>query len=125
MLIAQTQVRNQLLNMARSNRMAHAQILLGPEGAGGLALALEVARFLVCTDKKESGSCGQCTGCVKSFKNIHPDIHFSFPTVGGKVTSEDFMKEWREAITENPYFSAFDWLTKIGGEGKQGNITAL
>ena len=125
MLIAQTQVRNQLINMARHQRMAHAQLLLGPEGAGGLALALEVARFLVCTDKKESGSCGQCAGCIKSIKNIHPDIHFSFPTVGGKATSEDFMQEWREAITENPYFNAFEWLSKIGGEGKQGNITAL
>jgi len=123
MLIAQSKVRNQLLKTAHSNRMAHAQILLGPEGAGGLALALEVARYLVCKDKQEDGVCGKCTSCLKAAKNIHPDIHFTFPTVGSKVTSEEYMKEWRTTILENPYINAFQWLSKIGGEGKQGNIT--
>ncbi len=123
MLIAQIKVQQQLFKTAHSNRMAHAQILLGPEGAGGLALALETARYLVCKDKQKDGVCGKCSSCLKAAKNIHPDIHFTFPTVGSKVTSEEYMKEWRTTILENPYINAFQWLQKIGGEGKQGNIT--
>lgn len=124
-VIGQEKIKNQLRSAVRNNRMAHAQILLGAEGAGGLPLALATAQYLVCQNRTENDSCGECPGCSKASKNIHPDIHFTFPTIGGKATSEGFMTEWREAMAENPYLNDFAWLQKIGGEGKQGNMTAV
>ncbi len=124
-VIGQERVKQQLRTAVNSGRMSHAQILLGPKGAGGLALALATAQYLLCQNKTDDKVCGTCPACHKAAKNIHPDIHFTFPTIGGKATSEDFMNEWRSALDESPYFDDFKWLQKIGGEGKQGNITAL
>jgi len=73
-------------------------------------------------------SCGTCPACKKANELIHPDIHFSYPVItkksGDKPISTDFIKEWREFITQNPYGNVYDWLQFIGAENKQGNITA-
>ncbi|MBS1510090.1 MAG: hypothetical protein JST86_04570 [Bacteroidetes bacterium] len=73
-------------------------------------------------------SCGECASCKKANELIHPDIHFSYPVItkkaGEKPISADFIKEWREFITKEPYGNVYDWLQFIGAENKQGNITA-
>jgi DNA polymerase-3 subunit delta' len=75
-----------------------------------------------------SDSCGVCPACKKANELIHPDIHFSYPVIprkpGDKPISTDYIKEWREFITKNPYGNSYDWLQFIGAENKQGNITA-
>ncbi|NNE30245.1 MAG: hypothetical protein HKN16_11445, partial [Saprospiraceae bacterium] len=48
----------------------------------------------------------------------------SYPTVGGKALSTDFLKQWREALSKSPYFNVHDWLQHLDAENKQGNITA-
>jgi len=64
----------------------------------------------------------------KASKYVHPDIHYTYPVIpkksGDKPISTDYITEWREFITLNPYGNAFDWLQFIGAENKQGNITA-
>ncbi len=59
---------------------------------------------------------------------VHPDIHFSYPVITKKTgtppISTDYIQEWREFVTENPYGNVYDWLQFIGAENKQGNITA-
>jgi len=64
----------------------------------------------------------------KASQMIHPDIHFSFPTIieekKKKRTSSDYMPEWREFIKQMPYGNVYDWLQFIHAENKQGNITA-
>lgn len=73
-------------------------------------------------------SCGTCPACQKALQFIHPDIHFSYPVIpkksGDKPVSTDYIKEWREFISINPYGNVYDWLQFIGAENKQGNITA-
>lgn len=39
---------------------------------------------------------------------------------GQKVLSENFIKQWREFVEENPFAGLSDWLEYI--EIKQGNI---
>lgn len=97
-----------------ADRLPHAMMILGPEGSGGLPLALAIAQNLVCerrSGKKEedgglfaapsmfgdpapvanaeplSDACGECPACVKATKFIHPDIHYTFPvvTIEGKT----------------------------------------
>jgi DNA polymerase III subunit delta' len=77
---------------------------------------------------KELDSCGLCPACKKAAAFIHPDIHFSYPVIpskaGDKPISTDYIKQWREFITQQPYGNVYDWLQFIEAENKQGNITA-
>ncbi|WP_052596915.1 DNA polymerase III subunit gamma/tau [Aureispira sp. CCB-QB1] len=116
-------IKQHLVESYRAERTAHAQIFLGKEGNGALALALAYAQFLLCEQPADQDACGTCGACRKTNKYVHPDLHFSYPTVGSKAISTNFIKEWRAAITENPYLNANQWLEYLGAENKQGNIT--
>lgn len=118
------EIKDQLKANVRHGRIPHAQLFLGSEGSANLALALAYVQYISCENRNAEDSCGVCNSCHKMAKRIHPDLHFSFPTVGAKALSTEFMVEWREALDENPYLSVFDWLKRLDGENKQGNITA-
>jgi DNA polymerase-3 subunit delta' len=150
-VIGQAWIKDRLQEMVSRQRLSHALLFLGKGGNGSLPLALAFSQYLVCEKnnplarpagpslfgeepaapaKPEWGpdSCGTCPSCVKAAGLIHPDIHYSFPTIpkksGDKPVSNDYIREWREFITQFPYGNAFDWLQFIGAENKQGNITA-
>lgn len=114
--------------MIVQNRLPHALMVLGNTGYGGLPFALSIASHLLCLDKTEIGSCGSCKACVKTLKNIHPDVHFSFPVVkkGDKkredTTSKDFLKEWREVLDNNLTIDISEWSNLLNAENKQVNI---
>jgi DNA polymerase-3 subunit delta' len=128
-VIGQEDIQQQLIRSTETNRLGHANIILAPEGAGGLPLGLAFAQYLVCENKQPDGACAQCQACIKAGKYIHPDIHFSYPVIprkpGDKPVSSDYAAEWREFIDTHPYGNAYDWLQFIGAENKQGNITAM
>ncbi len=119
----QAEVIELLRTMVDGDRIPHAQIFLGSEGVGALPMALAFSQYAMCENRTEGLACGQCSSCSKSSKFIHPDIHFTFPTVGSKATSSMFAKEWRTALHENPYLNVQQWLQSIKAENKQGNIT--
>ncbi len=121
-ITGQEAVKASLKQMASGGRMPHALLFLGPQGSGKLALAIAFARYLLCEQRAEE-ACGQCPNCVKAGKLIHPDLHFTYPTVGSKAGSNQFIAQWREAIAHNPYMDVNEWLQRIGAENKQGNIT--
>jgi len=125
-LPGQQSAKNQLLTSYKNRMLSHALIFAGHEGFGGLPLALALATFLNCENPSENDSCGSCASCNKSAKLIHPDIHFTFPTItdeNSKVIScSKKIGIWREMIIENPYFTVFDWLNQIKAENKQGKI---
>jgi len=122
-VLGQEKIIQHLVESFHAGRTAHAQIFLGKEGNGSLALALAYAQYLLCEHPTEHDACGSCSACRKSSKLVHPDLHFSYPTVGSKAISTDFIAPWREAVLENPYMNVNQWLEKIGAENKQGNIT--
>jgi DNA polymerase-3 subunit delta' len=117
-----------LMKQAQSGRIPHAQLFLGREGSGALALALAYASYVVCTQRQESDSCGMCAACIKSHKLVHPDIHFAFPVVKSDskkredTTSADFLDIWRETLFKNPYLGITQWLTAMKAEKSQPNI---
>jgi DNA polymerase-3 subunit delta' len=123
-VLGQHKLKRHLIDTFKAERTAHAQIFLGSEGSGQLALALAYAQYLQCENPGADDSCGQCNACRKVQKNIHPDLHFSYPTIGTGKISTDYVKEWREALAEyGPYLSLIQWLQKMGAENQQGNIT--
>ena len=126
-VVGQHELIAKIITLVNNHHLPHALMLAGAEGSGGLPLALATAQFILCTDKHATDSCGACSSCTKMGKMQHPDIHFSFPTFKNKdkiPTSNDFIREFREFVAENPYGNDTDWL-KFLDTDKQGNITAL
>ncbi len=157
-IIGQDQVKQRLIKMYHQNRLSHALLFLGKEGNGALSAAMAFTQYICCDrvngkmpppPKKEvslfgddsevsenenqqfdlSDSCGICPSCLKASKLVHPDIHFSIPTISGLRTdrstiSNDLIVKWRSFILENPYGNTHDWLQFIEAENKQANITA-
>jgi DNA polymerase III subunit delta' len=161
-VIGQQEVKRHLAEMMQDNRLAHALLFLGKEGSGTLPLAIAFAQYVVCEavngkstaslgpslfgdespsanqhQKKTNDSCGLCSACLKAQQLVHPDIHFSYPSLvrepNHKPISTDYIGEWRDFINTDPYGNATDWVdflkshpkAKIqNATNKQGNITA-
>src|SRR5687767_7226875 len=151
-IIGQSPVKQQLAELVQHNRLSHALLFLGKEGTGALPLALAFAQYVVCekvsgkqhniigtaslfgeelqsTNEIPADCCGACSSCIKAQQFVHPDIHFSYPTVtrkpGDKPIATDFIAEWREFIKLSPYGNLFDWIEQIKEkENSQGKITA-
>ncbi len=124
-IVGQKPLIQKLIQTTKEGRISHAQLFLGAEGSGNLALAIAYAQYINCLDASETDSCGVCSSCVKYQKYIHPDLHFTYPTISPNKLSVELISEFREAIIENPYLNDFDWLSKLDSAGnKQGNITA-
>ena len=58
-----------------SGRLAHAYILVGPEGIGKRALARAAAAYLFCSARKED-SCGVCRSCRLIASDQFADLHW-------------------------------------------------
>lgn len=123
-IIGQQAVKERLIRSVKEGRISHAQLFLGPEGNGSLALAIAYAQYISCKDKKEDDACGVCPSCVKYNKLIHPDLHFVYPVALSKDvrTSTDVIAKFRESFLENPYISLFKWFEQLDAENKQAVI---
>lgn len=123
-IIGQNAIKNKLIQTVLENRISHAQLFLGPEGSGSLALALAYAQFINCEYRSLNDSCGQCASCRKYSKIIHPDLHFSFPFFAKKKdeTTLDYLPNWREAFLANPYITLDYWRQHADAENRQANI---
>lgn len=124
----QLSVKDKLVGLVDHNRLSHALLFLGKEGSGSLQMAIAFAQYILCEQKNDKDSCGTCPSCKKATSLIHPDIHFSFPTITkagiDKPVCNDFITDWRSFIAQTPFGNAYDWLQCLGAENKQGNITA-
>ncbi|MCW5907178.1 MAG: hypothetical protein KIS94_04920 [Chitinophagales bacterium] len=128
-VIGHEELKRKFTGMLHSGKFPHAVMLTGPTGNGGLPLALAIAQYLQCENRNENDACGECASCIKCTKFIHPDVYFTFPVVTSEKkksppVSADSVKEWRAALSENPYLNYNDWMQTINAENKQGNITA-
>jgi DNA polymerase-3 subunit delta' len=122
-IIGQKDVIDRLRKAKSEDRVAHAQLFLGPEGSGNLALALAYAQFLNCPNATPEDSCGTCPTCRKNSSFQFADLHFSFPyfnKTGSKETiSDDFGTEWRNRLLLSPYFGVEDWTKELSKDNKQ------
>ncbi|WP_374166239.1 ATP-binding protein [Arcticibacter sp. MXS-1] len=123
-IIGQDEIKKQLVQTVRENRISHARLFLGPEGSGSLALALAYAQYISCENRLETDSCGECPSCRKYGKLIHPDLHFSYPFFAKhkEDTALTFIEEWRDAFLSNPYMGLDEWRGRLEADNKQANI---
>ncbi len=124
----QEALKQRLKNTIKEQRISHAQLFMGPEGNGKLALAIAYAQYINCPNRTEEDSCGLCPSCRQFEKLAHPDLHFIFPTVKKSGSdkrngAKDYMKEWREFLRENQSIISLPaWYEKMRVENKQGVI---
>lgn len=127
-VIGHEDLKKRLIQSVRESRVSHAQLFLGPEGSGKMALALAYAQYINCKNRSESDSCGVCPSCKKYMSLTHPDLHFVFPTATNKDVKKDpesdlFIADWREYVIDNQgYVDLPDWFNKLDVENKQGII---
>ena len=102
---------NTLCGMADTGRVPHAILLHEEDGGGGVALGIKFLEHLY-------------GGNPRVAKMIHPDIHFVFPLIlSGDAVSEQYAKEWRALVQENPGFSEGDLYDALSFEGKNTVIS--
>ena len=118
-IIGQEEAKKRMVQEVAEGRVAHARLLCGAEGCGQLALAIAYARYLCCTNRQENDACGTCPSCVKFNKLVHPDLHFVFPVKSSSNVSDDFIREWRELLLQNPYMTFPQWMEAMGVENQQ------
>jgi len=120
-IVGQTEPKQRLLKMVNDNRVPHALLFAGKEGSGNLPASIAFAQHLYCINKTPEGGCGECLACNKVSKLVHPDLHFVFPITKSKdiKSSNDLIKEFREAFGNNIYLSLNDWFNELSAENKQ------
>ena len=128
-VIGQEEAQQRLIQMVSEGRVPHAMMFCGPSGCGKMALALAFASYLLCKNSEGTDdSCGTCQQCAMLRSWSHPDLLFTYPVIkpsgssaDHKPISDDYAREWREMLSEGPYFSMDQWLEKM----KAGNQQAL
>jgi DNA polymerase-3 subunit delta' len=148
-VIGHEKLKSQLVEMVQHQRLSHAILFVGPEGAGALPLAIAFAQYIVSIPNSNVDDNGadlfgapeplnpkvyspEEIAVLPAYKRasqlMHPDLHFSFPSItekqGSKNLSANHIEAWREFINGYPYGNVFDWLQSINAENKQGNISA-
>jgi DNA polymerase-3 subunit delta' len=134
-IIGHEDIKERFIRSVKDSRISHAQLFIGNEGNGKLALAIAYAQYINCTKKQDfevkeygisSDSCGVCPSCKKYEKLIHPDLHFVFPVINSakhkEPVSDIFLKEWREFLSKQMFGDLNLWLDYIGADNSQASI---
>lgn len=129
-VIGQEEVQQRLIQMVSEGRVPHAMMFCGPSGCGKMALALAFASYLLCKNSEGTDdSCGTCQQCAMLRSWSHPDLLFTYPVIkptgssaDHKTISDDYAREWRELLSEGPYFSMDQWLEKMNAGNQQALI---
>jgi DNA polymerase-3 subunit delta' len=122
----QQAVIDRLRSSVAENRVSHALLFYGPEGAGKFAIALAFARYISCENRTAEDACGVCPSCVKYDKLIHPDLHFVFPVIkkksGTEPVSDTYISQWRAMVLRSPWFSLSTWTEAMEVANEQALI---
>lgn len=118
-----------------SQRLSHAVILSGIEGAGRTATAHALSTDLLCLDTTTVKACGSCNSCRGLQKRghldadlIHPDLHLLAPdgaTIKVDAVRESIEKAWiSPLLSHNKVFIIFD-AHRMGAEGSNALLKTL
>lgn len=130
-VIGQEELKTKLIQMIDGNKVPHAMLLCGPQGCGKMAVALAMASYLLGEKdtKGEEQTARQRNIAAMLERWNHPDLHFSFPVIRPtgtssehKMTSDDFIKEWKDMLCDGAYFNIDRWLTAMNAANQQAQI---
>ncbi len=137
-IVGQRDVINRLTEIIDSGRVSHAQLLLGDERDGSLALAWAYMQYLCCSNRVHhaegdlrADSCGECPECKKIAQLMHPDLHLIFPNattdrVKSNPSCAEFQQEFRDFLLSQQGLGSLDaWYAHLGIDNKQAMIREL
>ena len=125
-ILGQEDAKRQLIQGAKTGKLAHALLLTGPSGSGKLPLTLATARYLLCQHPGENDACGTCPSCAMMNRLAHPDLHFAFPIIKRKAgrdsVCDDFLPQWREMLHRQLYVGLSQWMNVLDAGNQQPQI---
>ena len=77
-VIGHETIKKQLIQTVSENRVSHAQLFAGSEGAGALPMALAFAQYMQCQNPGPDDSCGVCPACHKKHATYSSRCSFCF-----------------------------------------------
>lgn len=119
------QVKSRLRKMALSDKLPHAILLEGPEGAGKMALARAFAQYIHCEHPDPAGdACGRCHSCRLHEAMNHIDTQYVFPVVklegmNSAPVSDDFRQQWVDYLKDRIYMDFQAWTSLFGKKNAQ------
>ena len=123
-VVGHEELKKSLAQEIDNDRISHAQLFLGKTGYGSFPLAMAFVQYLLCENRKNHDSCGECPSCSKVSKMQHPDVHFSFPTVQAEAkTSDEQFSIWKSMMEENTYSSLNNWINTSDPKGRKPIIS--
>ena len=130
-ITGQGELKRRLASAVDAGRISHAQIFTGASGAGTLPIALAYAQYILCRNRRDGDSCGECPSCRQAAALAHPDLHFVFPVnkqgkkSGEAMLSDAFLPQWREMFARSGgYFSPQQWFAALNlGKTLKGVIS--
>ncbi|MBN2008931.1 DNA polymerase III subunit delta' [candidate division KSB1 bacterium] len=107
-IVGQTKIKEILSRSLAKQRVPHALLFHGPEGVGKEAMALEMAKALVCQQDK-AGYCNTCPDCQRIGQLTHPDVYYIYPAMS--TTTDKEHAEVKQSIVQNPYLRLNPWAS--------------
>lgn len=134
-IVGQRDVINRLTEIIDGGRISHAQLLLGDEKSGSMAVAWAYMQYLCCTHRVHhhdgdlrADSCGECPECKKIAQLMHPDLHLIFPNattdrVKSNPSCAEFQTEFRQFLLDKRGQGTLEeWYEHLGIDNKQAMI---
>lgn len=105
-VLGQSEAKKQLRRALQHQRLAHAYLFTGAEGTGKLAMALELARTLLC-ENGERRPCKSCPNCRQAAALQHPNLELIF--AHPKAAKEEEVLAVRKSAATQPYQMLQPW----------------
>ena len=119
----QSNVKQDLRDLADSNNMPHAIMLCGLSGIGKMCVARAFMQYAHCSSPRDGEPCGQCASCRQHLSFNHPDVHYIYPIVKNKAQkielSEDRIDSWKHLLDEYPWMPPEKWIEIIDAGNSQ------
>ncbi|AQS57821.1 DNA polymerase III subunit delta' [Desulforamulus ferrireducens] len=100
-IIGHREIVQTLKNAVLRDKVAHAYLLMGPEGLGKKAVARALAGALLCETPREGDACGHCRSCGQNQGGNHPDLHILQPA--GTTLKIEQIRELQKQVQFKPY----------------------
>ncbi len=92
-----------LIEQVGRNRLAHAYLLIGPQGTGRLGFARYFAQWLLCENQDKTQhkeACQQCRSCQLWLSSNHPDFFEVTPELPSKIIKVDAIRALSSRINQ-------------------------
>lgn len=101
-IIGHSNVIEFLQKSIEKNKVSHAYVIEGPEGAGKLRIAKAFAATLQC-EKGGIDICGECHSCKQSLSANHPDIKYLEREKLSSIGVDEIRQQINEDMMIKPY----------------------